>query len=164
MKDTVRQLVEAGRLEFIGGGWSMNDEAAAHYSAVIDNMALGMRFLAENFGQCGRPRVAWQIDPFGEDGTTNNWQQPSPMLSTYLYIHLTSGHSREQANMFARMGFDGLFFGRLDYADKEKRMRERTMEMVWRGDSQVTSCLVILQVSGRTESLPFLYEGNCFQG
>ena len=66
--------------------------------------------------------------------------------------------------MFARMGFDGLFFGRLDYADKEKRMRERTMEMVWRGDSQVTSCLVILLVSGRTESLPFLYEGNCFQG
>ena len=96
MKDTVRQLVEAGRLEFIGGGWSMNDEAAAHYSAVIDNMALGMRFLAENFGQCGRPRVAWQIDPFGEDGTTNNWQQPSPMLSTYLYIFLqvTAGSKR----------------------------------------------------------------------
>ena len=46
--------------------------------------------------------------------------------------------------MFARMGFDGLFFGRLDYADKEKRMKERRMEMVWRGDSQVTSCLVIL--------------------
>merc|ERR1719189_2759223 len=85
----------------------MNDEAAAHYSAVIDNMALGMRFLAENFGQCGRPKVAWQIDPFG--------------------------HSREQANMFARMGFDGLFFGRLDYADKEKRMRERSMEMIWKG-------------------------------
>ena len=33
------------RLEFIGGGWSMNDEAAAHYTAIIDNMALGVRFL-----------------------------------------------------------------------------------------------------------------------
>ncbi len=39
--------------------------------------------------------MAWQIDPFG--------------------------HSREQASLFAQMGFDGLFFGRLDYADKDKR-------------------------------------------
>ena len=47
--------------------------------------------------------------------------------------------------MFARMGFDGLFFGRLDYADKEKRMKERRMEMVWRGDSQVTSYIVVCE-------------------
>ena len=59
------------------------------------------------FRECGRPRIAWQIDPFG--------------------------HSREQANLFAEMGFDGLFFGRLDYADKEKRLKEKTMEMVWKG-------------------------------
>ena len=77
--------MEAGRLEFIGGGWSMNDEAAAHYSAVIDNMALGLRFLADNFGQCGRPRVAWQIDPFGEDGTTNN---PAATISDVIYIFI----------------------------------------------------------------------------
>ena len=44
MKDTVRKLVDEGRLEFIGGGWSMNDEAAAHYTAIIDNMAFGLRF------------------------------------------------------------------------------------------------------------------------
>ena len=31
------------------------------------------------------------------------------------------------------MGFDGLFFGRLDYADKEKRLKEKTMEMIWKG-------------------------------
>ena len=38
-----------------------------------------------------------------------------------------------------RMGYDGLFFGRLDYADKERRMRDREMEMVWRGDRGDTS-------------------------
>ena len=70
----------------------MNDEAAAHYTAIIDNMSFGMKFFQDIFGLCGRPRVAWQIDPFG--------------------------HSREQANIFARMGFDGLFFGRLDYQVK----------------------------------------------
>ena len=32
------------------------------------------------------------------------------------------------------MGFDGVFFGRLDYADKEKRMKEKEMEMIWKGD------------------------------
>ena len=52
--------------------------------------------------------MAWQIDPFG--------------------------HSREQANIFAHMGFDGLFFGRLDYDDKNKRMNTKTMEMIWSAD------------------------------
>jgi len=107
-KEVVKNLVEEGRLEFIGGGWSMNDEAAAHYTAIIDNMSYGIKFFTDNFGSCGRPRVSWQIDPFG--------------------------HSQEQANLFAKMGFDGLFFGRLDYADKEKRMKERAMEMIWKGD------------------------------
>ncbi|CAG0879219.1 unnamed protein product [Darwinula stevensoni] len=114
MKEKVRVLIEEGRLEFIGGGWSMNDEATAHYSSIIDNVAWGMRrapnrlrYLAEEFGTCGRPRVAWQIDPFG--------------------------HSREQAAIFAGMGFDGLFFGRLDYRDKEQRVANKTMEIVWHG-------------------------------
>ena len=43
MKTIVRELVNSGRLEFIGGGWSMNDEAAAHYTAIIDNMSFGMK-------------------------------------------------------------------------------------------------------------------------
>lgn len=29
------------------------------------------------------------------------------------------------------MGFDALFFARLDYNDKEKRMNEKSMEWVW---------------------------------
>jgi len=105
MKETVRELVNEGRLEFISGGWSMNDEAAAHYSAIIDNMAVGIKFLKEEFGECGRPRIGWQIDPFG--------------------------HSREYANILAKFGFDGLFLGRIDYADKDKRIAEKNMEEVW---------------------------------
>jgi lysosomal alpha-mannosidase len=35
------------------------------------------------------------------------------------------------------MGFDGLFFGRLDYADKDKRKFEKTMEMVWKASQSL---------------------------
>ncbi|GFN78507.1 alpha-mannosidase [Plakobranchus ocellatus] len=104
-QNDVKKLVNEGRLEFILGGWSMNDEAATHYSAIIDNHKLGFEFLRQTFGECGRPRIGWQIDPFG--------------------------HSREQASIFAQFGFDGLFFGRLDYQDKEQRMKNKTMEFVW---------------------------------
>ena len=42
-----------------------------------------------------------------------------------------------QASLFAEMGFDALFFGRLDYDDKNKRLRDKTMEMVWQASSSL---------------------------
>ncbi|XP_041362774.1 lysosomal alpha-mannosidase-like [Gigantopelta aegis] len=110
MRHTVKRLVNEGRLEFILGGWCMDDEAATHYNAIIDQHTLGFQFLRTNFGDCARPKIAWQIDPFG--------------------------HSREQASIFARFGFDALFFGRLDYQDKANRLNTTTMEMVWHGSPQ----------------------------
>uniref|UniRef100_A0A9J8C7Z7 Alpha-mannosidase n=1 Tax=Cyprinus carpio carpio TaxID=630221 RepID=A0A9J8C7Z7_CYPCA len=114
----VTQLVNEGRLEFINGGWCMSDEATTHYSAVIDQMTLGLRFLNDTFGECGRPRVAWHIDPFG--------------------------HAREHASIFAQMGYDGFFFGRLDYQDKARRMKTKEMEMLWRASESLTPPLADL--------------------
>ena len=51
MQNLVRDLVAEGRLELIGGGWSMNDEAATHYAGIIDNMAIGLQELKEHFGE-----------------------------------------------------------------------------------------------------------------
>ena len=31
------------------------------------------------------------------------------------------------------MGFDGLFFGRLDFEDKNQRKSSKTMELMWNG-------------------------------
>ena len=39
----------------------MNDEGATHYSGVIENLGLGHRLLNDTFGQCGLPRVGWQV-------------------------------------------------------------------------------------------------------
>ncbi|EAL40240.3 AGAP008582-PA, partial [Anopheles gambiae str. PEST] len=55
MQQQVHMLVEEGRLEFIGGAWSMNDEAAVHYQSVVDQFTWGLRFLNDTFGECGRP-------------------------------------------------------------------------------------------------------------
>ncbi|KAM9242884.1 lysosomal alpha-mannosidase [Dugong dugon] len=110
-QEVVRELVRQGRLEFANGGWVMNDEAATHYGAIIDQMTLGLRFLEDTFGIDGRPLVAWHIDPFG--------------------------HSREQASLFAQMGFDGFFFGRLDYQDKKVREEMLEMEQVWRASASL---------------------------
>ncbi|XP_035888341.1 lysosomal alpha-mannosidase isoform X2 [Phyllostomus discolor] len=110
-QDVVRDLVRQGRLEFANGGWVMSDEAATHYGAIIDQMTLGLRFLEDTFGNDGRPRVAWHVDPFG--------------------------HSREHASLFAQMGFDGFFFGRLDYQDKWVRKKNLEMEQVWRASASL---------------------------
>ena len=37
------------------------------------------------------------------------------------------------------MGFDGFFFGRIDYDDKKHRLQSKRMEMVWRGSESLGS-------------------------
>ncbi|XP_055327446.1 LOW QUALITY PROTEIN: lysosomal alpha-mannosidase-like [Paramacrobiotus metropolitanus] len=113
MHHTVHRLVNEGRLEFISGGWSMNDEAACHYASIVENFAWGLRKLNDTFSSCGRPKIGWQIDPFG--------------------------HSREHASISAKMGFDGLFLGRIDYQDKEKRQLTKTMEHIWEANPALGS-------------------------
>ncbi|XP_053622765.1 lysosomal alpha-mannosidase-like isoform X3 [Plodia interpunctella] len=108
VRHKVHVLVREGRLQFVGGAWSMNDEAAVHYQTTIDQFTWGLKKLNETFGACGIPRVGWQIDPFG--------------------------HSREFASLLAQMGYDGLFLGRIDFQDKSRRLKTSSMEMLWRGD------------------------------
>ncbi len=50
-KTLVRQLIEEGRLEIAGGGWSMADEAATHYSSFIDNLAAGLNTIKDELGR-----------------------------------------------------------------------------------------------------------------
>ena len=99
-------LVENGQLEFINGGWCMHDEAAAHYIDMIDQTTLGHLFIREQFGEQAIPTVGWQIDPFGHSAT-------------------------QAALLSAAVGFDGLFFGRIDYQDRTNRLLKKELEVVW---------------------------------
>lgn len=98
-------LVQSGHMEFISGGWVMNDEACVFYTNTIDQMTYGIRKLKDTFGKCGVPKIGWQIDPFG--------------------------HSREYASLLAQMGMDGYFFGRVDYQDFRARKKEQGLEFIW---------------------------------
>ncbi|KAJ0047951.1 hypothetical protein Pint_16953 [Pistacia integerrima] len=112
MKVKVKGLVDSGQLEFINGGMSMHDEATPHYIDLIDQTTLGHQFIKDEFGKL--PRVGWQIDPFG--------------------------HSAVQAYLLgAELGFDSLFFARIDYQDRAKRLKEKTLEVVWRGSKSLGS-------------------------
>lgn len=112
MQNTVKQLVNTGQLEFINGGMCMHDEAAPHYIDMVDQTTLGHRFIKEEFNVT--PRIGWQIDPFG--------------------------HSAVQAYLLgAEVGFDSLFFGRIDYQDLAKRQLEKSLEVVWQGSKSLGS-------------------------
>lgn len=103
IQDAVKKLVQNGQLEFINGGYCMNDEAAVYYEDSIDQMTLGHQFLLDNFNYI--PQIGWHIDPFG--------------------------HAAAQAALFAQMGFNAFFFSRIDYQDKANRLADKGMEMIW---------------------------------
>ncbi|RVW45249.1 Alpha-mannosidase [Vitis vinifera] len=112
LQTRVKQLVKSGQLEFINGGMCMHDEATTHYIDLIDQTTLGHRYIKDEFGQT--PRVGWQIDPFG--------------------------HSAVQAYLLgAELGFDSLFFARIDYQDRARRKDEKTLEVVWQGSKSLLS-------------------------
>ena len=98
MKEDVRKLVKNGQLEFINAGWCMNDEAAAYYEDIVDQMTIGHEFLKKEFGIV--PTIGWQIDPFG--------------------------HSNTQAKLFYDMGFDAFFLTRVDYQDRLQRKKDKS--------------------------------------
>ncbi|OVA17373.1 Glycoside hydrolase family 38 [Macleaya cordata] len=112
VQSTVKELLRSGQLELINGGMCMHDEAAPHYIDMIDQTTLGHRFIKQEFNLT--PRIGWQIDPFG--------------------------HSAVQAYLLgAEVGFDSLFFGRIDYQDRVKRKKEKSLEVVWRGSKSLGS-------------------------
>jgi hypothetical protein len=50
------QLVENGQLEFVVGGWTMEDEACTTYGANIDQMTEGHQFITSIFGESAAPK------------------------------------------------------------------------------------------------------------
>ncbi|KAG0473150.1 hypothetical protein HPP92_015007 [Vanilla planifolia] len=106
IKKVVKKLVDSGQLDFVNGGWCMHDEATVYYIDMIDQTTLGHRMIKKQFDKA--PRIGWQIDPFG--------------------------HSAVQGYLLgAEIGFDSIFFARIDYQERIKRKAEKSLEVIWRG-------------------------------
>lgn len=59
-REQVRQLVKAGRLDFVNGGVVQHDEAGAHYVAMIDQTTRGHRWVvAEGLGGMMTKGCVW---------------------------------------------------------------------------------------------------------
>ena len=104
-----RRCVTRGQIEFVGGGWSQNDETTTHWRDVVDNQVLGHQWLRDTFGHThGRVRWGWQIDMF-------------------------AGYASTTPALWAMMGFDGMVIrweGR-DDAMQAAWMAEKAYQFRW---------------------------------
>ena len=82
----------------------MSDEAAPYYVDMVDQQTIGHQFLLQNFGPAAIPKTGWQIDPFG--------------------------HSRTMGTLFALMGMNSWFFGRIDWQVFESNRTKRLEFMI----------------------------------
>ncbi|XP_050297666.1 lysosomal alpha-mannosidase-like [Anthonomus grandis grandis] len=135
MRNKMKTLVENGQLEIINGGYVMNDEACVNYQSTIDQFTWGFRVLDETLGKCGMPTIGWQIDPFG--------------------------HSREHASILSKIGFDGLFFARLDNNDRETRKNESNMDFLWKTSANKDDSVIFGSMFG-PDNIYYPPSGFCF--
>jgi hypothetical protein len=135
-KAAVKQLIAEERFSFANGGWCMHDEATTHFMGMIDQTTLGHEFLKRELGVV--PKSGWQLDPFG--------------------------HSSSQASyMTSLMGFDALYFGRIDYQDLAIRHETQECEGLWNASPNVGHP-VFWGLTGSYSGNYGPYQGFCFDG
>ncbi|XP_065317537.1 alpha-mannosidase 2-like [Gordionus sp. m RMFG-2023] len=100
----VKKLTEEGRLEFVNGGWVMNDEANTHYSAMVGQMIQGNVWLHNHLGI--KPKHGWFIDPFG--------------------------HSPVNAYILKSFGLESTLIQRVHYFVKKTLALSKSLEFYWR--------------------------------
>ena len=99
----VKKLVASGQIEIVHGGLVSTDEATTNYSDILRNFEVAHDFLKQEFGVV--PKVGWQLDPFG--------------------------HSAANAELFAQMGMEAMFFARINGPEKDERKAKQDMEFIW---------------------------------
>ena len=104
LKTKVKELVKKGRLDLVSGGWSAPDEAVTTYDDILDNFMIGQTFLQKEFGI--HPKVSWQLDAFGV--------------------------STAYARLARDVGFDGMFFSRVDISEKKEMRKKHVTQQIWR--------------------------------
>ncbi|CDW78460.1 lysosomal alpha-mannosidase [Stylonychia lemnae] len=103
IKQQVQLLVKEGRLEFVNGGISSQDEACTSFEEAIINMMVGHQFLQNTFNYT--VKSAWHLDQFG--------------------------HSSETVDLMIQMGFEAIFMARINDDEKTQRKMSQELEFIW---------------------------------
>lgn len=102
-KEQAKKLVAEKRLDFVTGGWVMNDEASVTARATRWHLQEGREWLQNTFGIT--PQYSWAIDPFG--------------------------HSAGQAQVLKELGYKGMLIQRVHYAVKKQLAEKQQLEFQW---------------------------------
>ena len=102
-KEQAKKLVAEERLDFVTGGWVMNDEASVTARATRWHLQEGREWLQNTFGIT--PQYSWAIDPFG--------------------------HSAGQAQVLKELGYKGMLIQRVHYAVKKQLAQKQQLEFQW---------------------------------
>jgi len=102
-KEQAKRLVAEKRLDFVTGGWVMNDEASVTARATRWHLQEGREWLQNTFGVT--PQYSWAIDPFG--------------------------HSAGQAQVLKELGYKGMLIQRVHYAVKKQLAQKQQLEFQW---------------------------------
>ncbi len=114
-KNAFRFFLKNKNIEFAGGGYVMHDEIASFFSDDINQLTLGHRWIAENFGSEHLPRHAWQID--------------------------AQGHMSSTPVLFRMMGFDSLTINRIPQYIKDRMQINKSLEFFFEGEGIVSNSL-----------------------
>ncbi|KAK9692861.1 Alpha-mannosidase 2x, variant 2 [Basidiobolus ranarum] len=98
-----RTVVRTGQLEFVSGSWVMHDEAMPTAEAMLINMEMGLDWLWRSFQV--RPRIGWQIDPFG--------------------------HADVTPTLFRQFGFDTMVMSRIPNSLHQGLASNRSLQFHW---------------------------------
>ena len=104
IKSNIKALFHSGRIEFVGGGLVMHDEANSLYQDMIDQLRKGNQFLNNEFNTTSN--VGWMLDPFG--------------------------HSEGNALVHSQLGFEYLVINRIDYQEHDNRVSKGELEFTWK--------------------------------
>lgn len=88
------------------GGWVGQDESTPNYEDMMNNFFMGHQWLKKEFNVS--PSIGWNIDPFG--------------------------HTQANAALFHDLGFEALFFARMNFNDTLDRFKPENHEshFLWR--------------------------------
>ena len=97
-------MVQSGQIEFLTGGWVMEDEANTHLYAMVDQLIEGNDFIKKHLN--AEVKSAWSIDPFG-------------LSPTVAYLR-------------KRSGFQNMVIQRTHYFVKKYFASNQLLEFRWR--------------------------------